>query len=251
MIPLPSHKAKYSDETLSVLTPTERQAAAVYGVGKQFLKFATVDFTSDKHEQYDVHKFHRLSLVQDGNRVKKTTDEQFQDALELLDSGLLWCDPTGIIVVNAPYFIFNGNEKDPYPGPVGFINHLLCSLAHRVIIGKTPTRNIEVNFLETMQLDFTRGYHLKPEHLLIYGPVTDHSSEYEYTKAIQFLFSFRNYTRILLTSTPDLGEMLTQLKINITHVSYFFNFDTSLEKTTDAIKNKTKKPKKEKPTIGI
>lgn len=268
MLPLPSNKARYRDEMLNNLTPTERQAAAVYGVGKQFLKFASEEFISDKYEQYEIHKFHSVLVVQDDIKIQRSSLEQLNDVMELLDSGILWCDPAGLIIINSPCFLFEG-DKDPYSGPIGFFNHLLCSLAYRVVQGKTPARNIEVNLLETMQIDLSKDYHLKPEHLLLYGPITEHSSAYDYTKAIQFLFTFRNYTRILLTSTYDLGELLSLLKVHINNVSYFFNFGLprevipttktktkTQEKTSEQEKlvkqvRKTKKVTKKKTTFSI
>jgi hypothetical protein len=52
-----------------------------------------------------------------------------------------------------------------------------------------------------------------------------------------------------------LGEMLNQLKVNMEHVSYFFNFDMPRDELTEASKEKKarkpRKSKKDKPTIGI
>lgn len=239
-------KIAYSEDFLSKLSPAERQAAS-YGAEKRFLYFARKETIEAPNEGYDVHCYRTLRAVNTVNKLTIPGNEQCQKAVEFLDSGILWSDPAGIIVLNSPDYIFTGKEHDAALGVEGFLSHLFCSLAYRAVVTRKAS-GIEVNYLETTQLDHNREYNMKQRHLLIWGPVTDHFNSFDYNKTIQFLFKFRNHTRILLTSTPDVGELLAKLKVNVDRVSYFFNFDATKEEgeSPDTKKAaKGKKPKKE------
>ena len=244
-------KITYSEDFLSKLSPAERQAA-YYGVEKRFLYFARKETIEAPNEGYDVHCYRTLRAANTFNKLTLPGSEQCQKAIELLGSGLLWSEPAGIIVLNSPDFIFTGKEHDAALGIDGFLAHLVCSLAHRVVVTRKAS-GVDVNYLETTSLDHNRDYHIKQRHLLIWGPVTDHFSAFDCNKTVQFLFTFRNHTRILLTSTPDVGELLAKLKVNIDRVSYFFNFEATKEEgeSPDTKKAaKSRKPKKETKPIG-
>jgi len=236
MIPLPSVKPVYDQEVLNTMGPSERQAA-FYGVDRRFLRFASSEYISDVDEHYNLHQYSTINF----SGITITYDEQFTNVKKLLNSGMLWSDPAGVIIINSPSYFFDGGQ-----GAEAFLSHLICSLAHRVVTRKAPA--LDVNFLEVMQLDHTKTYQLKPRHLLVWGPVTDHFSSYDFNKTIQFLFSFRNYTRILLTSTQDMESLLSQLKMHVNHAAYYFNFNIMNSTTTEPIKRKTykRKPKAEK-----
>ena len=254
MIPLPSVKPTYSQELLSTLSPAER-LAAFYGVEKKFLRFASSEYTSDPEEQYNLHHFNTIHVNSLYEKRIVTYDDQFKNALELLSSGHLWSNPSGLIIINSPNYLFDGSTKEPDRGPDAFLAHLICSLAFRVVNRKAPT-TVEVNFLEIMQLEHSKGYLLKPEHLFVWGPITDHFGSYDCNKTIQFLFSFRNYTRILLTSTKELGALLDRLHINLEYVTYIFNLDVKKEaKTQDEViaevKKKRTRKKKPETIIGV
>ena len=88
--------------------------------------------------------------------------------------------------------------------------------------------SINVNFLGTTFLD-RKDYQTIAQHLLIWGPVTDLASDHDCARTIQFLFSYRDHTRLLLTSTKDVGALLERLRINASYVSYFFNLDADKE----------------------
>lgn len=242
-IPLPSVKPEYTQEFIESLSPTERFAAA-YGVEKKFLRYATPDYTSDPQEQYSIHGYSTISVAGIYNRVTVRHDEQFNNALKLLDSGQLWSNPAGIIIVNSPYHLFGtGIDRDKVDrSPEGFVSHLICSLASR--IAKRISPEVYVNFLEVMQLDHSKQYQTKPRHLLVWGPITDHFSSYDYNKTIQFLFAFRNHTRILVTSTQDLGTLLTKLRMDTDAVTYFFNFDVNKEEVAESKVDPTQPKKK-------
>ena len=241
------NKCVYSPEFLATLNPTQRQAATVYGVERRFLHFATPEYTSDVDEQYAIHQFCTLTATGLYTRLVHSHDVQSANALKLLNSGHLWSEPASIIVINASNYLFSGSQeekekekkKDGDRGMDGFIAHLLCSLAHRVVNRKSPN-DLKVSYLETMQLDHSKGYQLSPHHVLIWGPITDYFNSYDYNKTIQFLYSFRNYTRILMTVTKDIGELLGKLHINVDRISYFFNLNPTPEEPT-ATKKKSKK----------
>jgi hypothetical protein len=254
MLPLPSVKPTYPIEYLNTLSPSERQAA-FYGVEKRFIRFASTEYISDPQEQYNLHHFNTIHIDSFGTKTTISYDEQFKNALTLLDSGLLWSEPSGLIVINSPNYLFDGTAKEPDRGPDAFLAHLICSLAHRVVNRKAPS--IDVNFLEIMQLDHAKGYQLKPNHLLIWGPITDHFGSYDCNKTVQFMFSFRNHTRILLTSTKDMGALLDKLHINVEHISYLFNLDVKKEaKTKEEVvveikKKRARRAKKVETNIGV
>lgn len=230
VIPLPSVRPVYEQKMLDTLSPAERQAA-FYGVEKRFLRYASKEYIEDPQEQYNLHHFNTIRIEGYYETITIPHDVQFNHALELLNSGHLWCDPPALIVINAPNYLFDGTAKEMDRGPDAFLAHLVCSLAYRTMNRKAPS-DVAVNFLECMQLNHVDGYILKPRHLLVWGPVTDHFNSYDYNKTVQFLFSFRNYTRILLTSTKNLGELLGKLHINLAHVTYYFNFDVKKEAKT-------------------
>lgn len=224
MIPLPSVKPQYAQEDLDKLTPVCR-LAAYYGVQSKFLYFADPEYLDDKEEMYSIHKFASFNVVcEGGDRIKLDPEDQFKNALDLINNGDLWSAST--IIINAPNYVFNGVGDSK--GAEGFLSHLLCSLASRVVKRKAPS--VEVNFLEIMQIDHTKGYHIKPKHILIWGPCTEHFNAYDCNRTIQFLFSFRNHTKILLTSTTDLGAFLEKFHLSLDAVSYVFNLDTGLPK---------------------
>jgi len=253
-IPLPSIKSIYSQEMLDKLAGAEYQAAAVYGVERHFLKFATPAYTTDIEEQYALHNYCTLTI----NAKKIHHSEQFKNALALVNSGHLWSNPAGIIIVNSPRFLFAAAPEGKFDtsdcDAEAFIAHLLCSLAYRVVVTrKAPS--VTVNFLETMQLAHENQYMINPRHLLVYGPVSDHCSPYDYQKMIQFMYSFRNHTRILITATPDLGKLLANIKLHPDRVTYYFNFDADCNyippspPSVEEEKKKTKtggRPKKDK-----
>jgi len=245
--PLPSNRIPLDVNTFPA--GAERQAAS-YGVEKMFLKFATPEFTSDEKTQYALHNYSTITIASKFKRVTIHHDEQFKNALSLLDSGHLWCEPPGLIIINSPYYLFDGVSGRDH-GPEGFLSHLICSLAFRV--AKCVTSNMAVNFLDVTQLD-VKQYTLKERHVLIWGPITEHFSSYDYNKAIQFLYSFRNYTRILVTSTTDLGAILDNMHVSIDAVTHVFNFaatkDELLPPPPVATGKKTKS-KTAKPPINI
>lgn len=244
MIPLPSIKPVYPQEILSVFPPAERMAAH-YGVDRRFLRFASPPYSTDSEEQYSLHQYSTLRITDSyGDAVTVTHDEQYESAKNLINSGVLWCEPAGLIIINSPHYFFKSTDKDPDGGAEAFLAHLLCSLAHRVAARKVS--GIEVNFLETMALDHVRGYAFKPKHLLIWGVCTEHFNSYECQKTIQFLHTFRHYTRILLTSVTDMGELLDRLHLHINHATCLFNLDPReemLKETRQAKLTKKAKPK--------
>ena len=241
MIPLPSVKPQYQQEELDKLSPVCR-LAAYYGVQPKFLYFAEPEYLNDKEEMYSIHKFASFNVVcAGGDRIKLYSEDQFKNALDLINNGDLWSSST--IIINAPNYVFNG-AKDT-SGLESFLSHLLCSLAYRVQQRKAPS--VEVNFLEIMQIDHTKGYHIKPRHVLIWGPCTEHFNAYDCNRTIQFLFSFRNHTKILLTSTPDLGAFLEKFHLSMDAVSYVFNLETGLpQKQEIPYSRKYKREKKVK-----
>ncbi len=248
MTQLPSIATLYTRDIAR--SPAENQAA-YFGVEKQFLFFARQDYVNDSREQYDIHDYASLSITNKvGESLVVEQGEQANKALELLDSGCLWCDKPGLIIINSPHYIFNGNSSvDVSRGALGFLAHILCSLAHRVVSNKVP-RDIEVNFLETMSLDYAKSYTINQRHLLVWGPISDNSGAYELHKTTQLLFSFRSHTKILLTSTTDLGSLLDSIKVHIKYVDYYFNFN---EKPIVEVlkKRKTRAVKKIKQAVGV
>lgn len=218
--PLPNLKQPYSDSWLNTLPPApsaQRLAASVYGVEPHFLFFASPEHVADPEENYRNHRYSTLYI---GSDVIHHSD-QFKNSLTLVDSGILWSNPSGLIIINSPRFLFEDKASE---GAEGFLSHLLCSLAHRVAITrKAPT--VTVNFLETMQLDHAGGYRMNDRHLLVWGPISDHSPSYEINKTIQFLFTFRRHSKILITTTQDMRALLYNLRINPGRVDYYFNFD--------------------------
>lgn len=244
MIPLPNIKPIYPPEVLSKFSPPERMAAH-YGVDQRFLRFASPPYTTDPEEMYSLHQYSTLRVTDVYGDVKTITHaEQYDAAKKLLDSGMLWCAPAGVIIINSPYYFFNSSDKDPDGGAEAFLAHLLCSLAHRVANRKV--RDIEVNYLETMSLDHGRGFHMKPKHLLLWGVCTEHFNSYECQKTIHFLHTFRHHTRILLTSVSDMGELLERLHLHVDHVTCLFNLDRRQEMLNEEAK-KSKLTKKSKP----
>ena len=254
---LPSIQRIYSDNEMAALQHAQ-QTAARFGVEPKFLQFASLASVSDPQEEYIMHNY---STIHIGNKTVHY-DEQLTNALTLLDSGHLWCDPPSIIVINAPEHLFGDTAKEPFRGPIGFLSHLICSLAHRVSTRKAPA--VTVNFMDPAGVDHSKGYTIKPRHLLIWGPVTDHFHAFDYNKTIQFLYQFRTHTRILQTSTKDMGALLDNLRIDVDHVAYFFNFAaekgerkgerTKLEKQIEIVteakakKKRTRKKKEEEET---
>jgi len=257
---LPSVKRLYSDNEMAELQHTQ-QTAARFGVEPKFLKFASLESVSDPQEEYTMHNY---STIHIGNKTV-FHDEQFTNALALLDSGHLWCAPPSIIVINAPEHLFGDTAKEPFRGPIGFLSHLICSLAYRVSNLKAPA--VTVNFMDPAGVDHSKGYTIKPRHLLVWGPVTDHFHAFDYNKTIQFLYHFRTHTRVLQTSTKDMGALLANLRIDVEHVAYFFNFAaekgerkgerTKLEKQIEIVteakakKKRTTRKKQETPTNNI
>jgi len=237
------NKCTYSPEMLAALNLAQQEAADAYGVARKFLHFATPEFMADPQEQYGLHNYCTITAAGIYTKLVVSYDEQIQNALQLRTSGHLWSEPASIIVVNSPNYLFDGSAKEPDKGAEGFIAHLLCSLAYRAMILKSVPFNIAVNYLGTAQLDYSKEYRLNPRHLLIWGPVSDHFNSYDYNKTIQFLHTFHNYTRILITSTKDIGELLGKLSVNVTHISHFFNFDSNREE--EPVKKRTVKAKKE------
>jgi hypothetical protein len=88
--------------------------------------------------------------------------------------------------------------------------------------------SINVNFFGTTFFD-RKDYQTIAQHLLIWGPLTDLASDHDCAKTIQFLFAYRDHTRVLLTSTKDVGALLERLRINTSYVSFFFNLDADKE----------------------
>ncbi len=217
MIPFPSIKPVYSEEYLDTLSLAERQAA-FFGVPKYRLHYASESFAKDPTENYNIHNFSTLYV----NQLCISYDKQFNDALEILNNGCLWCFPPSLIIINAPTYFF---EDSIDAGAGAFIDHILCSLAVRISQRRVPkTSDFSVNFLETMVLDYNKNFQMKPRHLLFWGPLTEYTTAYEYQRTIQFLFTQRNHTRVILTVTPNLGDLLKRLSIGTKHVNYFFNF---------------------------
>lgn len=229
MIPLLSIKPYYSQEELNSLWPAARLSAH-FGVQKKFLYFASPDYTEVDREMYGVHKFSSFNL--EGKRI--APEEQEDNALVLLDSGKLWS--SSVIVINSPHTLFNGKENAL--GIEAFLSHILCSLAYRVQKRKAPS--VEVNFLETVQLDHTKGYQMKENHLLIWGPCTENFSSYDCNKTVQFLFSFRSYAKILLVSTVDLEAFLEKFQLSLDAVSFIFNLETKPGKPEKIVTPKKK-----------
>jgi hypothetical protein len=227
MIALPNIKPSYPQEILNVLPPAERMAAN-YGVDRRFLRFASPPYVTSDDEQYALHQYTTMRIVDAyGDVTEIGHDVQYEAAKSMLDSGVLWGAPAGVIVINSPYYFFNSSDKDPDGGAEAFLAHLLCSLAHRV--ANRTVSGINVNYLETMSLDHSREYALKPKHLLIWGVCTEHFNSYDCQKTIQFLHTFRHYTRILLTSVTDMGELLTKLHLHVSNVTHLFNLDRRME----------------------
>jgi hypothetical protein len=223
MLPLPSVKPTYPEEILRVLPPAERLAAH-YGVERKFLRFASPPYVTDSMEQYSLHQYSTIQVTDAYEKSMTVTyEDQYKYIETLLSGGVLWSEPAGLIIINSPRYFFNSSDKDPDGGAEAFLSHLLCSLAFRVATRKAP--GVDVNFLETMQLDYSRGYHLKPRHLLLWGVCTEHFNPYDCQKTIQFLFAFRQHTRILLTSVLDMGELLDRLHLHLDSVTYIFNLD--------------------------
>lgn len=235
----------YSEDELKPMCEAERHAARC-GIETKYLKFATPEFTSEPDEQYRLHNYSKLHVRSSHTEMVVTCDEQFRNALTLLDSGMLWCKPPGLIVINSPYFVFD--DPDPFKGADGFLAHLICSLSHRVqtkkVFKMSGVTSINVNFFGNTFLD-RKDYQTIAQHLLIWGPVTDLASDHDCAKTIQFLFSYREHTRILLTSTKDVGALLERLRINALYVSAFFNFDA--DKDGILIPDPPKKKKKGTP----
>ena len=217
------------------------------GIERKFLRFAEPECISDPQEQYGIHNFKTITIKNVyGDELCVPHDEQFQNALTLLDSGHLWSIPAGLIVINAPYHFFDGDGTDR--GPEGFLAHLICSLASRM--ERRKARPVTVNFLGTMQLN--HPYDLKERHLLVWGPLTEHSGQYDFTKTIQFMYDFRGHTKILLTCSKDLSALLTNLKINTKQITYLFNLGAFIDEPDDKKKNRKpteKTPRKSKAKV--
>lgn len=217
----------YSAERLSV----------VYGVPEKYVKYASAEYTSAPDENYGIHK---LKTLRFGGGISDIPhDVQYRNVLKLLDSGQLWGSPPSLIVINSPHIIDVTDEID------SFLSHLMCSLAHRIIQRKAP-RDLDINYLETMQLDHTK--HTPSEkNLIIWGPVTDSVGNYECLKTTQLLYSFRRHTRILLTSTVDMVSLLSSFKVSRHGVTYFFNLDSEYEEAPVERVKTTKSPKAKPP----
>ena len=167
MIDLPSVKPTYSDDMKVGLSPTQCQAGSNYGVERRFLHFASQEYLSDPDEQYRLHHYNTLIVKNQYGQIKVTHDEQFKNALDLINNGMLWCQPPGIIVINSPHYFFDSSPTEKDRSAEAFLAHLLCSLAHRTMTIK-PARHTHVHFLEIMQLDHSRGYRQNERQLLIW-----------------------------------------------------------------------------------
>jgi len=249
MLPLPSIKPFYTpDEVQSLATNPAAKLALYYGVDKKFLKFTDPSYVEDINEQYEMHNFSTFSVVCVGGEKEEVTAKvQAQKAVELINDGGLWAP--SLILINSPSYFFHGADSS-IEGPDGLLAHFICSLCHRIVTRKAPP--VEINFLETMQLDHARGYQFKPKHLCIWGPLTENSSQYDFNKTTQFLFSFRHYARILLLSVRDIGAFLEKFNTSLSAVDFVFNLATDLPKKGEIKYAKpAKKRAKAKSTIGI
>jgi hypothetical protein len=109
--------------------------------------------------------------------------------------------------------------------------------------------SISVHFLGATLPE--RAEHAERRRLLVWGPVTDHYSSYDCGKVIQFLFNFRDQTRILLTSTKDMALLLERLHMHPGHVSRFFNFnDDKASSEEGVVEAKKAAPKKTKSPVA-
>ena len=249
MIPLPSIRLKYAEDELQEMAKNNRTArrALTFGVDKKFLLFTEPDYLSDIHEQYELHNFSPISITCVGGETEEITPKmQVQKALELINDGALWSP--SLIIINSPNYFCHGANAS-LESAEGFLSHLLCSLAHRVVINKAP--GVDVNFLETMQLDHAKDYQIKLRHVCVWGPMTENVGQYDLHKTTQFLFSFRQHTRILLLSARDLGALLEKFKVSLSAVDFVFNLATDLPKKGELRCTKVKKKSKAKSTIGV
>lgn len=240
--------AYYSEEVLNSFVGAKRLAAS-YGVEEKFLALATPEYLNDPTEQYGLHTYSTLDVQCAHTRITIPHNVQETNALQLLDSGMLWSLPAGLIVVNSPY-VLDGDSQDPYACADGFIAHLVCSLAHRIATRKGTAKRIEVRYLETMSLELSRGYDLSQKHTLIFGPVTDYFLHSDLNNAVQFLHAFRHHTRILQTATRDLGALLERIHVNPKHVNYFFNFDVRADAQIAVKQEAHKKLERKEKAIG-
>ena len=224
--------------------------AARYGVERKFLKFATPEYLECKNERYDLHNFAPLLV---GDEVI-SPEEQLINALYLLDSGHLWCDPPTIIIINSPRYVFDDDDADK--GVDCFLSHILCSLANRAINpihtdGRLIKRSPTVNFLGSA-IDIKENYKVNERHLFVWGTVVvDHYGDFDYLKTIRFLSAFKSHTKILLTCAKDMGKMLELLKINPKKVAFFFNLDDEKDSLRPPYHSKARRPATPKRTMAI
>lgn len=221
--PIPSLKpVNHPQEFIDKLSSAKRMAA-MWGVPAKYLHYADDSYTKNEAgESYEIYRYDNAQANVIGyGSFPYLYDKQFADAVAMLDSGVLWSSPPGLIIINTPYFLFDTECM------TDFLSHVLCSLAFRITSRKAP--NLAINFLETLDLDLRHHYFNHNPHLLIYGPIHDHFSYKEYSKVIKFLWQFRRYTRIILTCTADLGNLMHNLKVSPNYVTHLFNLNSNDE----------------------
>jgi len=245
---LPNCGAKYSDDILDTFAGARRRAAT-FGVGEKYLALTSDDYLKDPVEQYDIHNYATLDIQGTHTRITVPYAVQRENALHILDNGILWAMPSGIIVVNSPY-VLDGNSKEPFFGADGFIAHLICSLAHRISVRKGTAKQIEVSYLNANSLDFSREYDLVRKHTVVLGPITDYFLSSDFNSAIQTLHILKHHTIILHTATKDLGALLEKMRINVSSVDYFFNFDVRSDAKVASVQEEKKKVERKEKAVG-
>jgi hypothetical protein len=216
-IDLPSVVIPYPDSKLDAMKIPEMRWSARHGVEEKFLYFASPEYNNPEID-YRVHEYSNLHV---GEMCIHHSDQPAQ-AVSMVNDGYLWSDPAGIIIINSPRYMFSSKHDR---GAESFIAHLICSLGRKVITGDRIARGTDVNFLETMQLDHTMRFNFKDRHLLVWGPISENCTAHEYSKTTQFLFAFRRFTRIILTTTQDMHQLLRSIKLDPKRVTFYFNFD--------------------------
>lgn len=207
-------KLIYTGDFLESLSQKQRMAY-FFGCPERYLYLAEDDYASA--DSFKIHKFSDI-YVRDAASEKGyeiTSQNQFKNIDSVLNKALLR-NPSDLIIINSRYL--NSKEKS---GSL-FLYHLICALANKRL--KTYDTNLDVQILSSIEDITPSNLELKMKTVLSYGIITNEMAAWEYNKAIQFLFTYENFTRILFCSVDDVGKLLSEhLRIEITYPEYIFN----------------------------
>lgn len=218
--------------------------AAAFGIPRKFLSLTE----KISREDFSQHRFQGVEFpLSKDEMVHLPVALQQEKVMELVEG---WPTEHPLVVINSYPHVFIG-AQNASTSVEHFLYHLLSALAVKAAQMRTLS-GVDVSFLWLMQLEFQRMYLLKPNHVLVWGVLTENPGSYDLSKTSQFLLNFTSYTRILLTSAPDVAQLLDKLRVSPSYVDYIFNMyvDTPTKKEIPAaFKRKKAKAQPKKVTI--